>query len=131
MPFQPGNKESSGRPKGAKNKAPTELRRDLYAALKEEGFDPVAALVKVHKAAWKEFERAEEIFDAVNTERSKAGLDLVTMSEAPSYLRIAESSAAHMWKFLFPQLKSQEFKGDTANQMASAFTQLVKQLADK
>lgn len=133
MPFEPGHPKApnSGRPKGSKNSKPTELRRDLYAALKEEGFDPVESLVWVHKAARKEYERAEEIFDAVNDERARKGLDLVTMSEAPAYLRIAESSAAHMWKFLFPQLKSQEFKGEAANKLADSFAELALRLAKK
>lgn len=119
MPFKPGQTGNiAGRPVGAKSKHPTELRRTLFECLKQEGFDPVATLVKVHRAAWEEFQKAPKHSTADEP------------SNAPAYLKIAETSAAHMWKYVFPQPKSIELTGPQGADLFQSFTQLVKDVAN-
>lgn len=122
-------KKTGGRKPGTPNKMPHALRADLGDKLAELGFDPIVQLVKVHKAAWVEYERADVIHAAINANRAHHDMAPLNASEATSYLKIAESSSAEILQYLLPKLKSQEFKGEGVDKLVGSFTELMKQVA--
>jgi hypothetical protein len=124
-------KKTGGRQKGTANKVPYALRFDLLETLKERGFDPVAELIRVNQEAWKEYNRASEIYDAIQDKRVDKGLVPLTESTAPTYLKIAQDSAKDIMKYVYPQKKAVTVDpGVEGKNIFESLTEVFKKISD-
>lgn len=128
MPFQAGQKRpaSAGRRKGVGNKR----TRDLIEILDKAGYCPIADLIEVAAIARKEYERSEEIFDLIQEKRVDVGMMPLSESEAPTYLKIIQTSAAQIAPYVYPKKKSVEIKGEDGKDLFESLTAVFKKLAD-
>lgn len=106
MSAQPGCKKNGGRKKGTPNKDTL----DLVKALNDAGYSPIADLIFVSEQAKKEYERCDEIYDAIQDTKKKNGITTPTQDMAPVYLGLIEKTAADIMPYLFPKRKSVEIK---------------------
>lgn len=127
MPFEPGNPkpEKAGRRKGVANKR----TRELISILDAAGYCPVADLIETAAIARQEYDRAAEIFDAIQEKRCDYKLVPLSESTAPTYLKIMQSSAADIMPYLYPKRKSIEFQ-DPNGTAVNALTEIFKRIAD-
>jgi len=116
------NKPKTG---GRKAGTPNRLTLDLIETLQEKGFDPAAELIRVNIEAWKEYNRASEIFDAIQDKRIAYDLVPLTESEASTYLKIAQDSAKDLMKYVYPQRKAVELSGQNGKDLFQSFNDLV------
>jgi hypothetical protein len=107
MKFQSGKAKTGGRKKGTPNK----ITLDLIALLEEKGFNPAAKLVLVYRKAAKEWERHEEIFDAIQSKRISFEMTPLTETKAPTYLGIMEKAASELMQYVYPKRKAVEVSG--------------------
>lgn len=126
MAAQPGHKKAGGRTKGT----PNLKTLDLIATLEEKGYFPVAELIRVSEEAWREYGRAAEIHDAIQNNRKRAGLPLMTETDAPKYLKIAQSCAADLMPYMYPRRKAIEFSGD-ADKTLRTFADIMLSITGK
>lgn len=112
-------KKTGGRSKGVRNKRTRELLQILDAA----GYCPIADLIETAELAREEYDRASEIFDAIQDKR--ASFDMVPLAEstAPTYLKIMQASAASMLPYMYPKLKSTEHTGPNGKDLFQTLSQ--------
>lgn len=118
---KPGERRG-GRKKGAPNKKTL----DLIKTLEEQGYDPVAELIRIAMLAEKEYERAEEIFDAIQEARIEKKLVPLSESTAPTYLKIMQSSASDLMNYIYPKRKAIEHTGANGKDLGQSFLDLLK-----
>lgn len=117
----PGERRG-GRAKGIKNKRTRELIEILDAA----GYCPVAELIEVGAIARQEYERAGEIYDAIQEKRDGAGLNAPLTDTAPTYLKLMQDSAKDVMPYLYPKRKSVELSGKDGQDLFTSFNDLVR-----
>lgn len=105
--FQPGKSKTGGRKKGTPNK----ITLDLVELLERMGFSPAARLVHVYRKASKEYERAEEIYDAIQDARRERGLKPLAPLDTATYLGIMGKTAAELMAYVYPKRKPVDSKG--------------------
>ena len=118
---QPGERRG-GRKKGALNKKTL----DLIETLSAKGYDPVAELIRIAAIAEKEYERADEIFDAIQARRHDLKLVPLSESTAPTYLKIMQASASDLMNYVYPKRKAIELTGKDGADLGNSFLDLVK-----
>jgi hypothetical protein len=121
----PGERRG-GRQKGALNKR----TRELIEILDARGYCAVSELIEVGALARKEYERAEEIYDAIQEKRISHDLVPLTESVAPTYLKIMQQSAAELMPYMYPKRKAIELTGKDGADFLRSFADIIKQVAD-
>ena len=135
MPFQPGNKLSTGKPKGALSKRSLEFR----AVLEKHNFCPVSAMIEVYIEAKKVYDNYGEIYSAIADARVEKNFETgqfaaPTEDNAHKYLKIAGDMAKDIASYTYPKLKSIEqtkegaLEGMTAEQRLEAMKHAVAML---
>lgn len=104
MGFQEGRSKTGGRKKGTPNKASSKI----VDVLRSHNFDPVADLVEWAQIAKKEYERSEEIYDAISDKR--ASLEMVPLSgtDAADWAKIGVKCVVDLLPYLYPKRKPLE-----------------------
>lgn len=123
-------KKTGGRRAGTPNKNSHALRLDLLETLRAHGFDPAAELIAVYKDARTEYERAEEIHEAIQEKRADYKMIPLSDSSGSEYLRIAKDAAKELMRYTYPQLKAVELTGQGGADLFQSFADLARQVAD-
>lgn len=120
LPAGRKKQKNSGRKKGTTNRR----TRELLEILDQLGFEPLTEIIRVNREAWKEYDRCSEIHDALQENRFQLGMkSLVEETDAPKYLKLAESSAAEVMQYTFPKRKAVEHTGENGKPLEA--TQVV------
>ena len=116
---------------GRKKGTPNKRTLALMEILNDAGYSPVAELIRIAAIAEKEYDRAGEIYDAIQDARIEKGRVPLTESIAPTYLSIMQKSAADIMPYLYPRRKAVELSGVEGKDLFQSFADLVKQIADE
>ena len=117
-----GQPKTGGRKKGTPNK----ITLDLVALLEEQGFSPAAKLVENHALAMKEYERAAEIFDAIQDKRADYKLVPLHNDNACNYLKLAQGAASDLMSYVYPKRKAIEHTGAGGANLFDTLAELYK-----
>lgn len=127
MPFEVGKKKLAGRSRGVRNKR----TRELLAILDAHGYCPVADLVETAVIARQEYERADQIFEAIQNKRATLEMVPLTESLAPTYLKIIQDSAKGIMPYVYPKLQSVAHTGPSGQDLSASFGALVQAVLAK
>lgn len=120
----PGTPKTGGRKKGQ----PNIRTRELIEILDNAGYCPVARLIAVAEAAEKEYQRAEQIYDAIEAKKDVAGITTPTADMAPHYLKLMETCAADLLPYMYPKRKSIEVTGQDGQNVFQSLTDVFKEM---
>lgn len=123
----PGRGKTGGRKKGTLN-ADTAGLCDL---LDKAGYSPVAELIWAAEVAKLEYARAAEVFDAIQAKRASFEMTPLTESDAPTFLKIVQASAANIMPYVYPKRKAVEITGKDGADLFQSFGAIMKQAHDR
>lgn len=113
-----------GRKKGTVNKR----TRELVAILDAAGYCPLADLIWGTAQAKKEYERCDEIYDAIVDKKVANGITTPTQDMGPVYLKQICDNAVDMLPYLYPKRKSIEFDGKNADTLAEVMLKIADRI---
>jgi hypothetical protein len=113
MPKPRGSPKTGGRQKGTPNKR----TREFEEILEESGFCPARALIRTYRKAWKHFEKADIVFDAIleaagdGSPITPAQVNALARQDILGYLKTAQAAAAELMAYRYPKRKAIELSG--------------------
>lgn len=116
---KPGERRG-GRKKGTINRN-TAKARDIIEA---ENYGAIKELIRVARLAEKEYERAEEIYDAIQKKRATLQMIPLTNDKVLDCLKVMQKSAADIAPYIHPRLKAISFQDGEGNDIQT-FAELI------
>lgn len=119
-------KKTGGRSKGKPNKR-TEKAREIVDA---HNYGAIKELIRIARIAEKEYDRCAEVFDAIQDKRAVLEMVPLSQSEAVSYLKLMQKSAAEIAPYIHPRLKAISFQDGEGNDIQT-FAELIAASVDR
>lgn len=102
-----GSPKTGGREKGTPNKR----TQELVDILEEKGFSPASEIIRLYRRAWKEYRRYDEIYDAIQDERTNHEIKVPLTYDAIPHLKLALDAAKELMNYVYPKRKAIEITG--------------------
>lgn len=102
-----GKGSSKGEHRGGRKKGtPNKRTKELVEILEAKGYSPVAELIRIASIAEKEYERVEEIFDAIQDKRASYEMTPLAEPNTCGFLKVMQSSASDIMQYTYPKRKA-------------------------
>lgn len=115
---------------GRKKGTPNRDTQRLIGLLVKEGFDTAARLVKMIDKAEREFDRHEEIHDAIQANRDDQRIKGYVQDNGPQYLAMGIRGCVDLMKFEYPQRKAVDITTGGEN-LSSTFAEAMRIAIEK